>query len=1122
MQPGRQGRAEAGAGDPDRADAATQPKTSSAGAAPPSAVVETRTAEPSEPRASSLPPPVLPRVRDGRYEILYEHGRGGIGCVYRARDHELDRDVAIKKLISRGDVLEMRFLREAAITARLEHPGIVPVHEAGWWSDGTPFYAMKLIAGRPLRDLIAERPAVEQRLGLLHHVIAVADAIAYAHARKVIHRDLKPSNVIVGEFGETVVIDWGLAKDLATTESVVDGPGAPPAQRDDGLTSAGSVLGTPAYMAPEQRRGELVDQRADVFAIGMMLWQLCSLEAAPPADPAQHRAVLRRARVDDDLIAIVDKAIAADPQHRYADAGALVADLRAFTSGARIAARRYSPFAVVAHWVRRHRLLAISAMTCLVLLALLARALLHAWMTERLADLGVTQAELEAGRQALLHDDTGQAQRHLAQAYLRGERSAGLVFMLSRALQPRLAEQARFASAAGRMWSAAFSPDGRRVVTTDETSAQVWDADSHRKLFTLPHGSEVHRAEFTAGGTQIVTAARGAVRIWDTATGTLVRALTPPDRGKPTSYFEVDRSSDGKLVAAIDAGGTSADVWDADSGVLVAELGNDGLGFPSIGFTGDGRWLVTGGGSDVRMFDTRTWAQVMTVAGENIRTLAVDRTAPRLVTGTADGGAAIWAIPSGERIHLLRQLGDRIDTVAFAPGGALVATGTLDGTIQVWDASSGKLQSTNHQLHAKIQSLEFDRTSQRVVAGTSSGKVLVEDAASGMPLAVLEGPSTIVWARFDPSASRVVGASWDGTAWIWGAASPNLRWRSPAHVVCRSGPNLEPDRRFLPVSCEDGTTQVWDTAQDRLLAGLPGATPIGGDFPRALPAVSAAGDRAAVARDHAAVIYELPGGRPLRTIVHGAAVSAVAFATTGHDVISGAIDGSVLVTRDGSEPVSLPGFAAGVDAAGFLADGRAVVAAGSQLRIYDAARRTVLAELALPTRVGPLRSSPDSRRLVTNGRYDDAPTPSVLWDVEHYRLIEPLVGLVGLVWSVRFVRDGREILTTGGDSTVRSWDAASGRLLHTYRGSTRFMADADLDPGGTMIVAAGGDGLIHFWDADNERPLWTLIGHQPHVIGVHFEGGDLVTRGYPGDIAHWTFPKPDLDALPGLLRELSQ
>src|ERR1041385_945806 len=150
----------------------------------------------------------------------------------------------------------MRFLREALITARLEHPGIVPVHEAGRWPDGTPFYAMKLVAGRPLRDLILERKTVGERIGLLHHVIAVADAIAYAHGRNIIHRDLKPSNVIVGDFGETVVIDWGLAKDLSATQesTVEDGPFR--VTHDEGLTSAGTILGTRAYMPPEQERGE--------------------------------------------------------------------------------------------------------------------------------------------------------------------------------------------------------------------------------------------------------------------------------------------------------------------------------------------------------------------------------------------------------------------------------------------------------------------------------------------------------------------------------------------------------------------------------------------------------------------------------------------------------------------------------------------------------------------------------------------------------------------------------------------------------------------------------------------------------------------------------------------------
>src|SRR5690348_13619069 len=131
---------------------------------------------------------------------------------------------------------------------------------------------MKLVSGRSLRELIAERNTVEERIGLLDHVIAVADAIAYAHGRNIIHRDLKPSNVIVGEFGETVVIDWGLAKDLTVAEVSTVGGGPFRVGHDDSLTATGAILGTPAYMPPEQARGEQVDHRADVFAIGAMLW----------------------------------------------------------------------------------------------------------------------------------------------------------------------------------------------------------------------------------------------------------------------------------------------------------------------------------------------------------------------------------------------------------------------------------------------------------------------------------------------------------------------------------------------------------------------------------------------------------------------------------------------------------------------------------------------------------------------------------------------------------------------------------------------------------------------------------------------------------------------------------
>ncbi len=288
----------------------------------------------------------------------------------RAHDRKLGRDIAIKELLSRGALNEARFMREALITARLEHPGIVPVYEAGCWPDGTPFYAMKLVAGRSLRDLFVEYQTIDERIPLLHHVIAVADAIAYAHGHNIIHRDLKPANIVVGDFGETVVIDWGLAKDLTASEAPSTSEGPLRVTRDDDLTATGSVIGTPAYMPPEQRRGEPVDQRADVFAIGAMLWELCALQRTSPASATQRRRVLRRVGIDRDLVAIIDKALDPDPAKRYRDAGALAADLKAFKSGARVGARNYSLYAMLAHWTRRHRALALSVTTALALAAI--------------------------------------------------------------------------------------------------------------------------------------------------------------------------------------------------------------------------------------------------------------------------------------------------------------------------------------------------------------------------------------------------------------------------------------------------------------------------------------------------------------------------------------------------------------------------------------------------------------------------------------------------------------------------------------------------------------------------------------------------------------------------------
>ena len=187
------------------------------------------------------------------YVIEAEQGRGGMGRVLRARDRRLGRSVAIKELLHADAINEARFARETMLTARLQHPSIVAMYEAGRWPDGRPYYAMKLVEGQSLKQLIAGAHTLDDRLALLPHVLGVAEAIAYAHRQRVIHRDLKPANIIVGEFGESVVHPLGTRQSLDDEDQDDAAPEAGP-YRDapDERTAVGGILGTPAYMPPEQ------------------------------------------------------------------------------------------------------------------------------------------------------------------------------------------------------------------------------------------------------------------------------------------------------------------------------------------------------------------------------------------------------------------------------------------------------------------------------------------------------------------------------------------------------------------------------------------------------------------------------------------------------------------------------------------------------------------------------------------------------------------------------------------------------------------------------------------------------------------------------------------------------
>lgn len=321
------------------------------------------------------------RVSGEHYLVTETVAQGGMGRILRARDRRLGRDVAIKQLIRPSPELAARFEREVRITAALQHPSIVTVHEAGIWHDGEPFYAMELVAGRALDAVARDAVTVAERLALVPHVIAVADALAYAHSRGVIHRDLKPSNVIVGEFGETVVIDWGVAKDLrAHAESETP---LPYLRGNRNETAFGAVVGTPAFMPPEQARGDQVDERADVYAIGAMLYAV--LAGRPPFEGGTTDVILNRV-IDErppaltvlepgappDLVAIVSKAMSRVPENRYADARELARDLRRFQTGQLVEARRYTALQRIRRFIARHRTIVATTAGAAALLAVIA------------------------------------------------------------------------------------------------------------------------------------------------------------------------------------------------------------------------------------------------------------------------------------------------------------------------------------------------------------------------------------------------------------------------------------------------------------------------------------------------------------------------------------------------------------------------------------------------------------------------------------------------------------------------------------------------------------------------------------------------------------------------------
>jgi serine/threonine protein kinase len=392
-----------------------------------------------------------------RFHLLRPHARGGLGAVFVALDSELNREVALKQILDHhadDPASRRRFLLEAEITGGLEHPGVVPVYGLGAHADGRPYYAMRFIRGDSLKEAIDHfhrgeapgddpgRRSLELRK-LLRRFTDVCNAIEYAHGRGVLHRDLKPSNVVLGKHGETLVVDWGLAKAVGG-----GGPGDPGDERPlvpsaasgSAETLPGSALGTPAYMSPEQAAGDLdgLGPRSDVYSLGATLY--CLLTGKPPFEGDEPGAVLRRVQrgelppprsldptIDPALEAICLKAMARQPKDRYDSCRSLAEDIERWMADEPVAAWREPLSRRARRWARRNRT-AVTTGAVAVLVALAGTATVLWVQTQANRDLSQANNALAASitRERKAYADLANANATVVQANEREQQKSDL------------------------------------------------------------------------------------------------------------------------------------------------------------------------------------------------------------------------------------------------------------------------------------------------------------------------------------------------------------------------------------------------------------------------------------------------------------------------------------------------------------------------------------------------------------------------------------------------------------------------------------------------------------------------------------------------------------------------